>query len=173
MENGDPILMKVRRSQGLAELTNLSIAKLLFTLGLNRYPPIDALLKIAAGRAPLSQRALEYLLSNHQNHYPTFKSDAYPDIAFIPAINTKGINILAKPGEVFTNPECAMLGFAVAQPYVASPENAAKLGIQKDPPLEQLVIALINNVTVSVGAARKIFEVSWQNNPIFHCLILR
>ncbi|OWT41907.1 hypothetical protein C362_00273 [Cryptococcus neoformans Bt1] len=138
--------------------SNSDEAKLLFTLGLNRYPPIDALLKIAAGRAPLNQRALEYLLSNRQNHYPTFKSDAYPDIAFIPAINTKGINILAKPGEVFTNPECAMLGFAVAQPYVASPENAAKLGIQKDPPLEQLVIALINNVTVDVGAARKIFE---------------
>lgn len=162
MENGDPILMKVCHYKRFAKLANLSVAKLLFTLGLNRYPPVDTLLKIAAGRAPLNQKALEYLLSNHRYHYPTFKSDAYPDIAFIPAINTSGINILAKPGEVFTNPECAMLGFAVAQPYVASPENAAKLGIQKDPPLQQLVIALINNVAVDVRAARKIFEVSWQ-----------
>nr|XP_019011143.1 uncharacterized protein I206_04455 [Kwoniella pini CBS 10737]OCF49924.1 hypothetical protein I206_04455 [Kwoniella pini CBS 10737] len=137
---------------------NSDEAKLLFTLGLRRYPPIDVLLGIAAGRAPANEKALQYLLVNTHNHYPMFGSEAFSEVAFIPAKTYVGDNILAKPGRVFTNPQCSILGFSVAQPQVAAPENAAKLGIQSDPPMEQLIEALKANVTRDTAKAKKIFE---------------
>ncbi|WWC62006.1 uncharacterized protein I303_104593 [Kwoniella dejecticola CBS 10117] len=138
--------------------SNSEEAKLLFTLGLRRFPPIDVLLGIAAGRPPANEKALQYLLSNTHNHYPMFRSEAFSEVAFIPATTYVGDNILAKPGRVFTNPQCSILGFSVAQPTVATPENAAKLGIQSDPPMDQLIEALKANVTRDTAKAKKIFE---------------
>lgn len=60
---------------------------------------------------------------------------------------------------MFTNLDCAILGFAVADPSVASPENAAKLRIPTDPPMESLVSAMLGNLTTDVDKARRIFEV--------------
>ncbi|WWC89285.1 uncharacterized protein L201_004206 [Kwoniella dendrophila CBS 6074] len=138
--------------------SNSEEAKMLFNLGLRRFPPIDVLLGIAAGRAPANDKALQYLLANTHKHYPMFRSDAFSEVAFIPAITYVGDKVLAKPGKVFTNPECSILGFSVAQPIVAAPENAAKLGIQSDPPMSQLVDALKANVTRDTAKARKLFD---------------
>ncbi|WVR07080.1 hypothetical protein IAU60_004119 [Kwoniella sp. DSM 27419] len=137
---------------------NSEEAKMLYTLGLRRFPPVDVLLGIAAGRAPMNEKALQYLLANVQNHYPTFRADAFSQVSFIPAVSSSGARLLAKPGEVYTNPSCAILGFAVAQPLVALPENAAKLGVQTDPPMERLVKALLSNVTRDTVKARTMFE---------------
>ncbi|KAK6910047.1 hypothetical protein I203_104076 [Kwoniella mangroviensis CBS 8507] len=138
--------------------SNSEEAKMLFTLGLRRFPPIDVLLGIAAGRPPANDKALQYLLANIHNHYPMFKSEAFSGVAFIPAVTYIGDHILAKPGQVFTNPQCSILGFSVAQPIGAAPENAVKLGIQSDPPMSQLVEALKANVTRDTDKARKIFD---------------
>ncbi|WVW83952.1 hypothetical protein I302_105975 [Kwoniella bestiolae CBS 10118] len=138
--------------------SNSEEAKMLFILGLRRFPPIDVLLGITAGRPPANEKALQYLLANIHNHYPMFKSEAFSEVAFIPAITYIGDHVLAKPGQVFTNPQCSILGFSVAEPVVAAPENAAKLGIQSDPPMSQLVEALKANVTRDTEKARKIFD---------------
>ncbi|WVQ80757.1 hypothetical protein IAT38_002862 [Cryptococcus sp. DSM 104549] len=141
--------------------SNSEEAKMLFSLGLNRFPAIDTLLSIAAGRAPANAKALEYLLANIQTHYPMFKADLYPGVAFIPAVTPSGESILARPGEAFTNPDCALLGFSIVDRRISTAEAVAKLGIQRDPPMGQLVISLLNRVptlTGNVPQVRKIFE---------------
>ncbi|KAK8864438.1 hypothetical protein IAR55_001687 [Kwoniella newhampshirensis] len=138
--------------------SNSDEAKMLFGLGLRRVPPIDVLLGIAAGRAPMNEKALQYLLTNIHNHYPTFRADSFSQVSFIPATTPSGDKILAKPGQAFNNASCSILGFAIAQPLVATPENAAKLAIQSDPPMDQLVAAVLRNVTKDVEKARRIFE---------------
>ncbi|WVF71489.1 hypothetical protein IAT40_006295 [Kwoniella sp. CBS 6097] len=138
--------------------SNSEEAKMLFSLGLRRFPPIDVLLGIAAGRPPMNEKALQYLLNNIHNHYTLFRADAFSQVSFIPATTAQGESILAKPGEVFTNSACAILGFAVAQPIAALPENAAKLSIPSDPPMDKLVRALLSNVTRDLDKAKKIFE---------------
>nr|XP_031863300.1 uncharacterized protein CI109_001175 [Kwoniella shandongensis]KAA5530372.1 hypothetical protein CI109_001175 [Kwoniella shandongensis] len=138
--------------------SNSDEAKMLFSLGLRRFPPIDVLLGIAAGRPPTNEKALQYLLANIHTHYPAFRPDAFSQVSFIPALTPAGEKILGKPGHVFTNPACAILGFAVAQPLIAAPENAAKLALQSDPPMDHLVAAILGNVTKDVDKARKIYE---------------
>jgi hypothetical protein len=78
----------------------IHVAKMLYALGLRRFPPIDALLGIAAGRASMNDRALQYLLANISNHYVNFVPTAHAGVAFIPATTASGTHILAKPGEV-------------------------------------------------------------------------
>ncbi|WVQ99431.1 hypothetical protein IAU59_006566 [Kwoniella sp. CBS 9459] len=138
--------------------SNSEEAKMLFSLGLRRFPPIDVLLGIAAGRPPMNEKALQYLLTNVHNHYALFRADAFSQVSFIPATRPSGEHISARPGEVFTNSACAILGFAVAQPIAALPENAAKLSIQSDPSMDKLVRALLSNVTRDLDKAKKIFE---------------
>ncbi|KAK4683722.1 hypothetical protein P7C73_g6509, partial [Tremellales sp. Uapishka_1] len=139
-------------------LKKLAAAKLLFMLGLKRYPPIEVLLGIAAGRPPMNAKALPYLLSNMAIHYPNFDPSAFATIAFLPAVTPSGVSVLAKPGEVFTNPACAILGFNVADQSVRSGEVAVQLRIQTDPPVDKLVNALLTPPTTDIDKARKIFE---------------
>jgi len=73
---------------------------MLFTLGLKRFPPIDVLLGIAAGRPPMNQKALDYLLANLQTHYVNFDPSVFSGVAFLPATKPDGTQILARPGEV-------------------------------------------------------------------------
>jgi hypothetical protein len=76
------------------------VARMLFSLGLRRFPPIDVLLGIASGRPPTNQKALDYLLANLQTHYVSFDPKAFEGVAFLPATLPDGRQILAKPGEV-------------------------------------------------------------------------
>lgn len=73
---------------------------MLFSLGLRRYPPIDVLLGIAAGPAPMNEKALSYLLANVSSNYINFDPTAFSAVPFIPAITPSGQSILSKPGEV-------------------------------------------------------------------------
>lgn len=79
---------------------SLILAKMLFSLGLRRYPPVDVLLGIAAGRAPMNEKALQYLLSHTGSHYVDFNASEYSGVSFIPAKRPNGEAVLAKPGEV-------------------------------------------------------------------------
>lgn len=143
--------------------SNSDEARMLFSLGLRRVPPIDVLLGIAAGRSPMNERALQYLLSNVSNHYLNFDPNAFASVSFLPAMSASGQLLLAKPGEVFTNPACSILGFSVTRPAISSAENAAKLKIPTDPPMEQLVLALLGKPAMTVEKGQEIFEVSGQS----------
>ncbi|TXT08933.1 hypothetical protein VHUM_02407 [Vanrija humicola] len=138
--------------------SNSDEAKMMFELGLRKIPPVDVLLGIIAGRPPTNERALAYLLANINTNYPSFDPSAYRDVAFIPATSADGKQIFGKPGQVFTNHACSILGFSVARPPVSAPENAAKLRLATDPPMEQLVTALINNPLHDLAKAKAVFE---------------
>ncbi|ORX36563.1 hypothetical protein BD324DRAFT_452712 [Kockovaella imperatae] len=138
--------------------SNSDEAKMLFSLGLRKYPPIDELLGVAAGRPPTSERALVYLLANLNVHYINFDPSAFAGVAFLPATTPTGARVLAKPGEVFSNKACAILGFAIAEPFIATPENSAKLRIATDPPMEKLVNALLSPPITDIVKARAVFE---------------
>lgn len=75
-------------------------ARMLFSLGLKRYPPVDVLLGIAAGAPPINQKALQYLLANIPSHYLGFDPKMFAKVAFLPATLPDGQQVLAKPGEV-------------------------------------------------------------------------
>lgn len=109
----------------------------------------------------MHEKALAYLLTNTSTHYINFDPSAFAGVAFIPATKPTGETIMARPGEVFTNPACAILGFAVAKSVVALPENAAKLRIPSDPPVDRLVSALLASASTDIEGSRKKFEASW------------
>jgi hypothetical protein len=81
---------------------------MLYSLGLRRFPPIDVLLGIAAGRTPTNESALSYLLANTSTHYITFDPTAFSAVSFIPATTPDGQSVLAKPGEVSLRPRNAL-----------------------------------------------------------------
>lgn len=62
---------------------------------------------------------------------------------------------------MFTNWACTILGFAVADPSFATPENTAKLRIPSDPPMDMLISALLGNVNTDIDKAKQVFEVSF------------
>ena len=146
---------------------------MLYSLGLRRFPAIDILLAIAAGPSPRNGNALQYLLSNMTAHYSDFDPASFSAVAFLPASSPAGTTILAKPGEVklpisvdadsqvFTNPACAVLGFAIAQAPISLPENASRLRIQTDPTMDRLVQAMLTLPSTDIDRARRIYEVCY------------
>lgn len=108
----------------------------------------------------MNDKALAYLLANTSSHYVNFDPSAFSGVAFIPATRPTGESIMAKPGEVFTNSACAILGFAVAKSVVALPEIAAKLRIPSDPSVDRLVSALLTSASTDIEGSRKKFAVS-------------
>jgi len=76
-------------------------AKLLFDLGLRRYPPLATLLNIAAGPDPQTRNAaLKYFLDNISTKYGDYNPSLFVNLAFVPAVKTDGTKFLAKPHEV-------------------------------------------------------------------------
>lgn len=136
-------------------------ARMLFDLGLRKFPPADALLRIAAGPAPYGERALKYLLDNISTHYVGFSPAKFAAIPFLPATSSTGSEVMARPGEVFTNKDCTILGFPVARPPISNPDVAAKLGIDSDPPMGMLVSAFLKEPVFDTNQARKVFEVGY------------
>lgn len=132
---------------------------MLFDLGLRRFPPIDTLLGLAAGPEPVNQLAFNYLLSNIETHYSGFDSSTFGGVAFIPSTSATGNNTLSRPGEVYTNDACKILGFSVARLPASLPANASKLGIKSDPAMPQLVKVFLQSPERDTVRARAIYEV--------------
>lgn len=86
-----------------------------------------------------------------------FASDSlskHSSFPFVPAVKS-GQSVLARPTEVFSNPEAASLGFAVLADRLQA--EATKLKIARDPPSAQLVAALLMNPPREVAKAKAVF----------------
>lgn len=132
-------------------------AKLLFDLGLNRTPPVEKILEIAAfaAEAPKREKALRYFLDGFTTlGYASAYSPVKHALPFVPAVE-KGREVHKKPTEVFGNPEAALLGFATLSPRFAAEET--RFGIRRDPPSDQLAAAIIATPPTAIGDASKIF----------------
>lgn len=132
-------------------------AKFLFSLGLRRFPPIEVILGIAAKGEPQGTVALNYFLDNYIQKYTDYSTNAHANIAFVPAIH-RGEKKLAKPLEVFSNPDWQLLGFPVLNPTLRQ-DAVSKLKIKEHPPTDQLVRLLETSPPATEAQAREWFGV--------------
>ena len=138
-------------------LTPSFLAKFLFSLGLRRYPPTEDILGIAAKGEPLGAVALGYFLDNYIQKYTDYTIDAHANIAFVPAVH-RGEKKLAKPLEVFSNPDWQLLGFPILDPTLRQ-DAGNKLKIKEHPPTNQLVRLLETSPPTTETQAREWFRV--------------
>lgn len=127
-------------------------AKLLFFLGLNKIPPIDTLLRIAA--TPQDSNLREKALSFFLEHFGDYRSSYSPTSetpAYVPC--TKG---LFNPLECFSNPEASVMGFPVLQTKHSA--DYQKFGMKPNPTPTQLIKRLIDQPPSDILQARRIFE---------------
>ncbi|KAI8998895.1 hypothetical protein BD414DRAFT_519966 [Trametes punicea] len=119
--------------------SNSEEAKFLFQLGLRRYPPLPDLIGLAASPdEKIRSTALKYLLDNYTTRYvDDYDPSAFANVAFIPAVQD-GKPCLAKPFEVYSAPEWAILGFMVTNPSLKG-EALVHLKVQEHPPGARLV----------------------------------
>ncbi|KAI0781217.1 hypothetical protein BD413DRAFT_667167 [Trametes elegans] len=116
--------------------SNSEEAKFLFKLGLRRYPPLPELIGLASSPDKnVRSAALKYLLDNYTTRYADYDPNTFANIAFIPTAND---GKLARPHEVFSAPEWAMLGFLVTDPSLNG-EALMHLKIQEHPSGARLV----------------------------------
>ena len=132
-------------------------AKFLFNLGLRRCPPTEVILSIAAKGGPQGAVALGYFLDNYIQKYTDYTIDAHANIAFVPAVH-RGEKRLAKPLEVFSNPDWQSLGFPILDPDLRQ-DAVTKLKIREHPPTNQLVNLLEMSPPTTEIQARKWFGV--------------
>lgn len=132
-------------------------AKFLFNLGLRRYPPTGIILEIAAKDEPQRAVALNYFLDNYMQKYTDYTADEHANIAFVPAIH-KGEKKLAKPLEVFSNPDWQSLGFPILDPALRQ-DAANRLKIKEHPPTNQLVRLLETSPPDTQAQAREWFGI--------------
>lgn len=127
-------------------------AKLLFFLGLNKIPPIDVLLKIAANSqdGPLREKALAFFFEHFADYRSSYRPNSQTP-AYVPC--TTG---LVNPLECYSNPEASVMGFPVLQDkYMA---DYQKFGLKQNPSSAQLMKRLIEQPPSDATKAKYIFE---------------
>ncbi|KAJ7188459.1 hypothetical protein C8R46DRAFT_1171527 [Mycena filopes] len=133
-------------------------AKLLFDLGLLRYPSLEVLISLCAKPdAKVRAIALKYLLDNMTMRYNDYNPANFYEIPYIPALKD-GKPVMGSPKEVFANQDWLILGFLVVAP-IPYPDAAVKLKIQQHPPTLRLVKLLETTPPKSEVEARQWFTV--------------
>ncbi|TCD69784.1 hypothetical protein EIP91_006320 [Steccherinum ochraceum] len=132
-------------------------AKLLFTIGLKRYPPLETVVNLAASEnLNVRTTALKYLLDNLSTHYSHYDPRNFTHLAFIPAVKDNK-PCMSAPGDVFTSAIWAPLGFATVN-SILRPEDVSKLRVQDHPPTTRLVEILQNTPPDDPQVARTWFQ---------------
>ncbi|KZT61430.1 hypothetical protein CALCODRAFT_9895 [Calocera cornea HHB12733] len=127
------------------------------TLGLKRNPPIEAILELASGEQPRAQAALDYYLQHFEDVYAK-RADirVMEPWAFVPAVQTNGSKLRAKPTEVFSKADALMFGFNILDPaYQAS---ASKFLVAEQPTIDLVVARLMRSPPKTMSAATAMFE---------------
>ncbi|KAF9051010.1 hypothetical protein BDZ89DRAFT_1098552 [Hymenopellis radicata] len=133
-------------------------AKLAFTLGLQRQPPIDVLVNLCANPdLNVQQTAWQYLVDNVATKYQDFDPTKFQQIAFIPSVRD-GTRCLGAPADVFSNPEWSAFGFLVTHPSITK-DSCTKLHINLDPSPDKMVSFLTNHQPSDEARAKVWFEI--------------
>ncbi|THH29159.1 hypothetical protein EUX98_g5023 [Antrodiella citrinella] len=115
---------------------NTDEAKFLFNIGLRRFPPLEALVSLAASEnEKIRPVALKYLLDNIPNRYNHYHPNNFAHLAFIPAVkgDTHDIDSLR-------------------------PEDVSKLRVQDHPPTTKLLALLQNSPPENSQTAKTWFQ---------------
>ncbi|KAJ7129825.1 hypothetical protein C8R43DRAFT_1026002 [Mycena crocata] len=133
-------------------------AKLLFELGLIRYPPLNVLIGLCASPDDkVRPIALKYLLDNMTARYNDYNPGDFYEIPYLPALKD-GKAVMGTPKDVFATQDWATLGYLVFAPN-PQPDAALKLEVQQHPPTPRLVNLLETTPPRSEVEARKWFAV--------------
>ncbi|CAE6531048.1 unnamed protein product [Rhizoctonia solani] len=132
--------------------------KFMVELGLKRYPPLETVLTLA-GAADIDKRAvaLKYFMENHSARYTTYQAETFKHLAFVPAIKPDGTSFLASPTAVYSNAECAVMGFNVVDPSLDK-EAIVKLQVASNPPTRALLTTLLGSPPRDQVLSRKYYE---------------
>ncbi|KAJ6497900.1 hypothetical protein C8R45DRAFT_984590 [Mycena sanguinolenta] len=134
-------------------------AKLLFDLGLMRYPRLDMLISLCAGpNAQIRPVALKFLLDNLSSRYKDYNPSDFYEIPYLPALQN-GKPVIGAPKDVFAAQDWTVFGYLVFAPPSSHPDAALKLKIQQHPPTVRLVSLLASTPPKTEEEARKWFSV--------------
>ncbi|EPQ50301.1 hypothetical protein GLOTRDRAFT_82416 [Gloeophyllum trabeum ATCC 11539] len=113
-------------------------AKLLYRLGLLRFPPLEVIINLAASTdVNVRKEAMQYFMQNFSTRYSDYDPGQFGDKAFIPTRDGK----LAKPSEVFANAEWEKLGYWIVDDSLRA-DALTKLKIPEHPHPSALVSLL-------------------------------
>ncbi|KAH8112414.1 hypothetical protein DFH11DRAFT_1607467 [Phellopilus nigrolimitatus] len=133
-------------------------AKFLHLLGLQRYPSLPVILKLAShGDESLRSAALRYFLDNSTKYYSDYDPASFNDLAYVPAMRPDGQTTMGTPGRVFVEPEAAVLGFLVVHPSIRE-EATNKLKLKKQPPTTLVLPVLEKSFPQNPVVARQWYE---------------
>jgi len=127
-------------------------AKLLFFLGLNKMPSLEALLTLAANPKDdqLREKALRFFL----DHFADYRAVYRPSLdtpAFVPCDGG-----LFKPGDAYSNPDASVMGFNVLQNKYSA--DYQKFGLQQNPDSQELLNRLLQHPPSDPKKAKAVFE---------------
>ncbi|KAJ3533672.1 hypothetical protein NMY22_g7241 [Coprinellus aureogranulatus] len=132
-------------------------AKLLFELGLQRYPPLGTIISLCTDQdTEIRNAALHYLLDNSSTKYRNYDAHDFANLSYIPA-SRDGKPCLATPKEVFSNAQWAALGFLVLDSSYQ--KDADKLQVNAHPSPSQLLQLLRQRPPKDVAEATKWFPI--------------
>ncbi|EJD52006.1 hypothetical protein AURDEDRAFT_181569 [Auricularia subglabra TFB-10046 SS5] len=137
--------------------SNSDEAQFLFKIGLRKFPPLETLLSIASGTdEKQAATALRYLLDNINGHYASYDPKRFPNAKFVPAVKADGTKMMASPLEVYSNPDCSVMGFSVVDAALRT--DALKLRISESPPAASMIEVLAKHPPTDHAVATRWFE---------------
>ncbi|KAG8920890.1 hypothetical protein FRC02_000579, partial [Tulasnella sp. 418] len=133
-------------------------AKLLFKLGLRVYPELPKILELmASSEEEIRKLAMQYFVFNFTRYASTYDPRDFADLAYIPAVNQEGTHFMSKPGDVYVNPECSVMGFSVVNPQLQDTARS-KLCIKEHPSTKSIIKVLLERPPKEPKTARQYFE---------------
>lgn len=131
-------------------------ARLLFRMGLKRYPSVEDILILASDHTvPERQKlALSYFLEHFDTQYASSYFPSKQDLPFVPAVRN-GQKLSAKPSETFTSAGAGVMDFAILDPDYQV--HASKFKLAPDPPTNALVKRLLQSPPGTHNDARPLF----------------
>jgi hypothetical protein len=131
-------------------------AKMLYKLGLRRFPAVEDILIMASDDAVPERRklALTYFLEHFEAQYASVYAPIKQNLPFVPVLRN-GQMEYAKPTESYSSPGSNIMGFPVLHPEYQL--HAAKFRLPTDPTASVLVNQLLSSPPGTHDDARPIF----------------
>ncbi|KAF8131205.1 hypothetical protein EV363DRAFT_1584042 [Boletus edulis] len=143
-----------------------SEARLLYHLGLNRFPSLSQIMELCSSKDnEVQETAFKCLYSGLRSRYQDYNPEDFRDAKFIPAENDSG-RYLKKLGEVYSGTQWRALGFFVVQDrYPSVPWD--QLGVRQHPPVSKILDLLEETPPRNRETARRWFEILYHHLSTF------
>ncbi|KAG6375033.1 hypothetical protein JVT61DRAFT_3813 [Boletus reticuloceps] len=138
-------------------------ARLLYHLGLNRFPSLSQIIELCSSKdIGVQETAFKCLYSGLRSRYQDYNPEDFRDAEFIPAENDSG-GSLKKPGEVYSGTQWRALGFFVVQDRYRSVPPWDQLGVRQHPPVSKILDLLEETPPRDRETARRWFAILYNH----------